>query len=70
MCVFLVEKLLKLEKEVERKRKAMEDLKLQYDEALKHKKLYMIEEIKNEIKENEESLKIENLRNNLIKDEA
>lgn len=65
-----MEKLKKVEEEIDRKEKAVSVLRKQYDEALQDKKLQMIQQVEREIRSNEETLKMQNLRQKLIAEET
>lgn len=65
-----MEKLKRVEEEMERKRKAIAELRKQYDEALQNKKLQIISEIEREMRTNEEIMKMQHLRQKLIAEEA
>lgn len=65
-----MEKLRQVDEEIERKRTAAAELKRQYDEALQDKKSQLIRQVEREMKLNEELLKMQNLRQKLIAEEA
>ncbi|KAI4456268.1 gamma tubulin complex protein [Holotrichia oblita] len=65
-----LEKLKIVQDETEKKRKAIAELKSQYDEALQNKKSQLIQRVEEEIKSNEEILRMQNLRQKLIEKET